>query len=93
MSLNLSAGIPVTTTATTAGAVPAGVCDVVLTNTGSTNVIYVGTKNTITTGTGFPIPAGATITFHGYPGSAGAPLYVIAAATGNNLGVLISTAS
>lgn len=85
---------PVGTTAVQVATIPPGVCTVVLSNTGSTNVIYVGTSNSVTAsggGEGFPLPAGDTVTLQGYPGSTGTPLYAIAAAAGNYLGVIIST--
>lgn len=95
MALNIPAPVAVTASAKPVAVIPPGACTVILSNTGSTNVIYVGTSTNVTTangGQGFPLPVGATVTFPGYPGSAGATLYAIAAGTGNNLGVIISTA-
>lgn len=96
MAIDIPAPTAVTTAAAQVATVPPGVCTVVLSNTGSTNVIYVGTSSNVTDsggGQGFPLPAGATVTLYGYPGSSGTALWAIAAATGNNLGVIISTAA
>jgi hypothetical protein len=93
--ISIPAPLAVTASAQVAAPVPPGVCTVILSNTGSTNVIYVGTSSAVTAsggGEGFPLPVNATVTFYGYPGSKGATLYAIAAGTGNNLGVIISTA-
>lgn len=87
--------VAVTTAAKMIAAIPPGVCSVVLSNTGSTNVVYVGTSNGVTASggsEGFPLPAGQTVTINGYPSSAGGSLYAISAATGNTVGVIISTA-
>lgn len=92
--INIPAPVAVTGTAKAIATVPPGVCTVVLSNTGSTNVIYIGTTSNVTASggnQGFPLPAGATVTWYGYPGSAGATLYAIAGATGNSAGVIIST--
>lgn len=93
MAYDFGAGQAVTTAAARIGAIPAGVCDVVISNTGSTNVIYLGGKSTVTDVNGFPLPAGDTVTIHGYPGSAGTDVWAVAAATGNNIALLISTAA
>lgn len=92
MSVNIPAPVAVTATAKLAVTVPPGVCTVVLSNTGSTNVIYIGETNNVTSTNGFPLPVNATVTWYGYPGSTGTALWAIAAGTGNNLGVVISTA-
>lgn len=86
------AAVAVTNSAVKVASVPPGVCSVTLSNTGSgTNTIYVGTSATVTSSTGFPLPNGATVTVPGFPGSTGVSLYAIAGASGNNLGVIIST--
>lgn len=76
--------------------IPSGVCTVTLSNTGSTNVIYIGTTSAVTASgasQGFPLPVGATVSFSGFPGSSGGQLWAVAGGTGNNLGVIISTGS
>lgn len=93
MSLNFGAGTAITTQSTRIGTVPAGVCDVVISNTGSTNVIYLGSASGVTTTSGFPLPAGATITIHGWTRSTGGDIWAIAAGTGNNGAVFISNAA
>ena len=95
MSLNIPAPVAVTASAQRVATIPPGICTVILSNTGGANVIYIGTSANVTAsagGQGFPLPVGATVTFPGYAGSAGTGLYAIAAGTGNNLGVIISTA-
>lgn len=92
--INIPVPVAVTASAQRVATVPPGVCTVVLSNTGSTNVIYIGTTNNVKSsggGQGFPLPVGDTVTIYGYPGSAGTDLYAIAAGTGNTLGVIIST--
>lgn len=96
--ISIPAAVAVTTAAAPVATVPPGVCTVILSNTSAnppgtnTNVIYVGTSNTVTTANGFPLPVNATVTFTANPGSKGATLYAIAAATGNNLGIIVTTA-
>lgn len=92
--IQISPPVAVTTSSALVVTVPPGPVTVVLSNTGSTNVIYVGTTTNVTASggnTGFPLPAGATITLPGFPGSQPTTLYAIAAATGNTLGVIMST--
>lgn len=92
--INIPAPVAVSTSAVRVASVPGGSCVVVLSNTGSTNVIYVGTSSNVTAsggGQGFPLPAGATVTIPGYPGSRNVDLWAIAAASGNSIGVVIST--
>lgn len=91
MALSIPAPIAVTASSQPACTVPPGPSSVVLSNTGSTNVIYIGTNTNVTSTNGFPLPVGATVTFYGYPGSKGTSLFAIAAGTGNSLGIIIST--
>lgn len=91
--IDIPAAAAVTASAAATFLVPAGVCTVILSNTGSTNVIYIGTTVNVTATNGFPLPVNATVTFTTHPGSTGVTLYAVAAGTGNNLGALISTAS
>lgn len=91
MPLTIPAPVAVTDTAAPAGDLPPGPCTVILSNTGSTNVIYVGLTDNVTSDTGFPLPAGATVTFPLRTAAPGAQLYAVAAASGNSLGVLISS--
>lgn len=90
--LDIPAPLAVTASAQLAATVPPGVGTVILSNTGSTNVIYVGTSTNVTTTNGFPLPVNATVTFTTSPGSKGSAIWAIAAGTGNNLGIIFSTA-
>lgn len=92
--INIPVPVAVGTSAVHVATVPGGSCVAVLSNTGSTNTIYVGTSDNVTAsggGQGFPLPAGATVTVPGYPGSGSVDLWAIAAASGNSIGVIIST--
>ena len=91
MALEIPAVVAVTGSAKPVCTIPPGSCSVVLSCTGS-ETAYIGTGSGVTTSNGFPLPAGQTVTFQGYTGSAGSQLYVIGASTGSNLGVIISTA-
>jgi hypothetical protein len=72
--------------------VPAGPCEVVISN-GGTGIAYIGAvgTGTVTTATGIPVPSGATFSFNGYQGSPGATLEVIVPAGTSTLGFLVST--
>jgi hypothetical protein len=87
--------IPATTTVTTSAlavcTVPPGACTVVLSNTG-TNAAAIGTSSSVTSSTGFPLPAGATVTIPGFPGSKGTTLYAISSGTAT-IGAIVSTAA
>lgn len=74
--------------------IPAGPCDVVITNSG-TATIYIGAGGTaVTTTGGMPLPSGGFMPFSGYPGSPGAVLRAIASAGGSaTVGFLISTSA
>ena len=88
----------VSATATTAAfcTVPAGACIVIFTNdSASAGSAYIGvtpagTTPGLTSSNGIPLPAGQSITFAGYSGSAGASMSVVAASTAN-VGYLISS--
>jgi hypothetical protein len=99
MALHLGGGVAVTTSAELVGTVPPGVCTVVVSNTtptgGTAGTVYLGTTANVTAsggGQGFPLPSDTTITFYGYPGSTGTPLYAIGG-TGTSVAVavLVST--
>lgn len=90
--INTGVATTVGTEATAIVTVPAGPCVLVLSNTG-TGTVLIGTSDALdtTNGNGFPLPAGATITVPGYPGSNGVTIYGISAADTNVVGALIST--
>lgn len=93
--ISIPAPTAVTGTAAQVATMPPGVCTVILSNTGSTNTIYIGTTNAVTDSggfQGFPLPVGQTVTLPGFPTSKGSALWAIAAGTGNTLGVIVSTA-
>jgi hypothetical protein len=71
--------------------VPPGPCSVILTNSGTTAVVY-GPGTATATG-GAIIPAGAFVSFSGYQGSKGAALTAVLAtgSTAASVGVLISS--
>lgn len=90
--INIPAYKAVAESAVPIATVPPGVVSVIISNTGA-NAVTIGTSSTVTTTSGFPLPAGATVTVPGYPGSTGVTLYGIAATGTNNVGVILSTAS
>jgi hypothetical protein len=73
---------------------PPGPCMLSVSNPSSVTV-YIGPGGTaLTTGNGYPVPAGQTTAWAGYQGSKGAALNVIAASgTANSVGFLISSAT
>lgn len=85
--------VPVPVTVTTEVAlvtvVPPGPATVILSNTG-TDPAYVGVTDAVSSTNGFPLPAGATVTVPGFPGSAATNLYAISSGTAV-VGALIST--
>lgn len=89
--IGIPAYVAVAESAVLLATVPPGVCTVILANTGS-NPVTVGLSSSVTASTGFPLPAGATVTVPGFPGSTGVSLYAIAGTGTNNVGVIISTA-
>jgi hypothetical protein len=74
---------------------PPGPCTLVVSNPSSSVIVYVGPGGTaLTTGNGFPVPAGQSAAWAGYQGDKGAALNVIAASgTANTVGFLISSAT
>lgn len=92
--------VTVGSVSTLAGYIPGGVATTTLTN-GSTVAMYYATGGTavsVAPGTapsvsaGAPLPAGASVTLPGWAGSAGAPVYVIAASgSASALGFVVST--
>jgi hypothetical protein len=69
--------------------VPAGPCDVVITN-GGTALVYIGevTTGMVTTSNGLPLASGGVMSFLCYQGSPGGTLEVITTAGSATLGVL-----
>ena len=89
--INFPAPTAITASPQLIATVPPGSVTVIFSNTGSTNVIYIGTSNTVSTSNGFPLPVNATVTIPGSRSSGPTPIWAVAAGTGNNLGVIIST--
>jgi hypothetical protein len=81
-------------TATTLCHVPAGPCDVVITN-GGTAVVYLGivTTGTVTPSNGMPLPSGGVMSFNGYQGSPGGNLQMVTTVGSATVGVLVSDSS
>lgn len=71
--------------------VPPGECSVTLTNSGTTAVVF--GPGTPTSASGAILPAGGSLTFYGFKGSAGAALkaILITGSTAAAVGFLIST--
>jgi hypothetical protein len=72
--------------------VPAGPCQVVLSNAG-TVAAFVGFGTAVTSSNGFPVPSGQVAPFPGFPGGAGQQLAVVTAAGSAPVGWLVSSAS
>jgi hypothetical protein len=71
---------------------PPGACRVTIVNTSAVAADFVLIGNAgVTVADGGPVPAGQSVTLEGFPGSAGAQLYVIAAAGTPVVGFFIST--
>jgi hypothetical protein len=76
--------------------IPPGPCTVLLANLGTAPTAYVGIGGTgVTAGSGFPVPSGlvSPVTFPGYQGSQGGPLYAVAGAGTAVLAWIISTST
>jgi hypothetical protein len=76
-------------TAVTLMSLPPGVSSATLLNSG-TAVIYVGTGSTVSTTTGLPLAASASMQYTGYPASAPATLCAIAASGSATAALAIS---
>jgi hypothetical protein len=72
--------------------VPAGVCNVTLTNNGGT-AVYIGSGTAETSSSGAGIPAGGIVSFYTYPSSTGSALYALGAGSPATISWVISTGS
>lgn len=72
--------------------VPAGPCQVVLSNAGIA-AAFVGFGTAVTASNGLPVPSGQVAPLHGYPGGTGQQLSVATSAGSASVGWLVSSTS